>query len=80
MENGSWFFLTQLFLMNSKICKLHFDLRLFLPICLQREDGPAAGRRGVAAVHRARLQGRLGQLYLRHEERADLRHGPHTQR
>ena len=76
MENGYQLFLTQLFLMYSDTRELYFDL----PLCLQREDGPAAGRGGVAAVHRARLQGRLGQLHLRHEERPDLRHGPHTQR
>ena len=50
------------------------------PLPLQRQDGPAEGRRGEPAVHRARLQDRLGQLHVRHEERAGLRHGPHTQR
>ncbi len=47
---------------------------------VQREDGPAEGRRREPPVHRARGQGGLGQLHLRHEERADVAHGPHTQR
>ena len=54
--------------------------QLTLPSLSQRQDGPAEGRRGEPAVHRARLQDRLGQLHVRHEERADLRHGAHTQR
>ena len=62
-------------------CCLHLWMdQLTLPSLSQRQDGPAEGRRGEPAVHRARLQDRLGQLHVRHEERADLRHGAHTQR